>query len=344
MSKLIRTILVAAIVLTGLYFGGGIIAHLFVNQAVFHHRGSDASDLLKPENVIFKQRADYPVLAKRSIHHFASGDNQLTGYYYQASSSKGLVLAVHGMGGCSDDDNAEYQQWFLGQSYSVFALDLTASGQSEGNSMISLAQSAYDVRACYDYLNASSLLEDKVIFVGHSWGAYGIAASLGLGAKADYVITFAAFDNPFDTMMQYARNYAGWVADFTYPAFGLSSAMVHGNDAYLSASKALTSSSTKALVIQGEDDVSVRYDGNSLYHHVLDLPNVEPCLLKGYGHTGLWRSQEANTYAAQEVLPKIKQLQDNPDELASYVASVDKEKTSALNDEVFSKITTFLAN
>ena len=333
--SLVKTILITGLALTVLYFGGGAIAYGAVSAVVFSRR-----EVNEDIAYIYKVRSDYPALSTRSEHSFLSGNNTLRGYLYSAFSPKGLVLAVHGMGSNSDSDDAQYQQWFLDQGYDVFALDLTCCGNSGGSSFKSLAQSAYDVASCFDYLTSHNLMKDQFIMVGHSWGGYGIAASLQLGVKADKVITFSAFDIPLDTMMEYARSYAGGIADFSYPSFALDSYIVQGKDASLSAFDGLKVSNTKALVIHGEEDNSVKIDGNSLYRRAKDLPNVTTLTLSNVGHAGPWRSTISLDYVKEVVEPKLKERSEDK---KFFLASIDKEKTSQLSDQVFSKITSFLA-
>ena len=322
------------------YFAGGIIASNIVLSNIFEKRGSNESDLLTNELLIYKTRNDYSIMNERIEYDFYSSNNKLKGYYYRVNDSKGLVISAHGMKSLSDAKDAEYQSYFIEQGYSVFAIDLTASGKSEGKSMNGLYQSAYDIKAAYDFLKEGNMLEDKLILVGHSWGAYGACASIALGLNPDYVISFSAFDNPYDTMVRFSLNSVGGIIYPTIPTFYLATNIKYGKNNTLSASKALKNSKAKSLVIQGKNDKTIPYNKEALYNHVKNLSNVKTLLLDNIGHNNPWLSYDSIKYVEDEIEPKLKTLSGS--ELDNFIKNVDKEKTSALSNIVFDEIKDFL--
>ena len=326
------------------YFIGGYIATAIVNKTIFDKRGSDVEvfDEDNLEYIIYKYRVDYPNLSVREEYDFKSGKNNLKGYYYKHEDEKGLVLSAHGMGSLADGLDTQYQNWFYENGYSVFAIDLTASGNSEGNSMKGLFQSAYDVKAAYDFIIENNLIKNKFIMVGHSWGAFGISASLSLGVKADYIITFSAYDTPFELMFHRAKQTVGGFADFTYPAFKLSCATYFGNKIFMSASKAIKKSNIKALIFQGIYDTTVPYNTFSVYNRLNDNDNVKRVLLERIDHTTPWLSVESNNKYYQYLYHYQTEI-TTEEEKEEFKASINKDETTILSDIVIDNINSFLS-
>ena len=322
------------------YFVGGFIATNIILNNIFDKRGSDEALLLNYENRIYKLRYDYECLKERKEYDFNSR-YKLKGYYYKNINSKGLVIACHGMGSMADGFDSEYQSYFVENGYSLFSFDLSASGKSEGESMVGLFQSAYDVKAAYDFLKKENLLEDNLILIGHSWGGFGVAASLSLGVEAKYVITFSAFDNQYDTTIRFAKNYMGDIINLSIPPFYISTNLKYGSDNTFSASDSLKNSNAKALVIHGKLDDKIPYN-EGLYGKISDIPNAYGLLLDDEYHNGIWRSSEANNYS-KELLEELNKLEKEEDKEA-FVNNIDKNKTSELNKLLFEKIEEFINN
>ena len=340
-KKIIKICIIISLILIINYFVGGIIAANIVISNIFDHRGSSYSDLLLDENNIYKRIDEYDSLKNYDEYDFYSGKNKLKGYYHKVSDSKGLVISVHGMTSQALNDDIEYQNYFVENGYSLFAIDLTASGNSEGKSMKGLHQSAYDVKACYDFLKEEGLLEDKLILVGHSWGGFGVSASLSLGVEADYIITFSAFDNPYDTMVRYSVNAVGDFIYTTIPTFYITTSIKYGKNNTLSASKALKKSNAKSLIIHGKADKSIPYNKEALYAKMEENDKVKKILLDGIGHSGPWRTKEANDYI-EEIRTNIKKMKKEKKDIKSCIDSIDKNKTSEINNELMNKIKEFI--
>jgi len=343
-SKTKKIIIFSIVGASVLYLGGGFVAAPIVNSMIFGKRLSDDSFYNQSTASVFKLRRDFPLLENRKTYTFESGDNRLSGYYYEVSSPKGLVIACHGLRSFADWVDAEYQNWFVENGYSVFAIDTTASGQSEGSGVRGLYQSAYDVKNAYDFVKKEGFCKDNVILIGHSMGGFGVAASLGLGAKADRLITLAAFDNPFNEMLALSRSAVGVLTDITFPTFAISEITLQGGDIFMSASKAINESKTKSLIIQGDKDKTVPLNDGSLYQKLDENDYVQKLLIERADHSGIYRSKEANSYYNDEVKPKVRELEkaNKEEELKEYLSTVDKEKTSELSKDVFDAIEAFL--
>ena len=325
-----------------LYFVGGIIASNIVFNNIFDKRFSDENTLLLPNNRIYKNRDDYINLKNRIEYDFYSGNNKLKGYYYKSLDSKGLVISAHGMTSQSDSTDLAYQNYFVSNGYSLFSFDFTSHGKSQGNSLNGLQQAAFDVKACYDFIFENNLYENNIILIGHSLGGYGVAAALNLGVKANYLITFSAFDNPYDTMIRYSKNAVGDIINLTLPTFYITSKLRYGDNIYLSASEGIKKSNIKALVIHGSNDNNIPIDDSSLLSHVTNLENVNKEILVGVSHNTPWFSDNAINYVNNIVKPKIEELKDDEDKLNEYINSIDKNRTSELREYIFDKIYEFI--
>ena len=331
--------------LLGLYLVGGIGATLVVTRIVVGHRGSSEEDVHRVEYRIYKQRQDYPLMANRTEETFPSGNNTLTGYRYRVANPKGLVLAAHGMNSLSDGPEVAYENLFLEQGYDVFAVDLTGCGKSTGDSMGSLSQSAYDVKAAYDHVKNDPLLQNaNPILAGYSWGAYGVAISQDLGVKADKIIAFSAFNRPYDLMLDSAIHRVGWGAYLTVPPFALGTLMQQGQDAYKSAAEALERGSAKALIVQGKFDGVVSMN-ISLF---MALDHTHPTTkyqfhINDATHDSPWLSSNARKYISEEITPKLAELSNkSKEEIDAFIADIDKEKSSALDAAMVEKVAALL--
>ena len=339
-----RTILIASTVflVVATYFSTGISASVIVFDAIFGKRCSTLNDLRSNYYQLVKNRSDYQSLSKREVLSFMSGENRLTGYYYPGG--KGTVICLHGMASQSDGDDAEYQNYFVEKGYSLFAVDLTASGRSKGEDAKGLHQSAYDALAAYRFLVSEGRLQSPLIMVGHSWGGFGAAACLSIGVKADYVITFSAFENPIDAMLNSAVRYTGWFGYLTYPPFAIGTSIRYGDDARLSAKSSLKNSSAEALLFHGDKDETVK-PGDSLSIKAESLSNVRSVILSGAGHERPWVSNEARSYVDDFLFSLGKDVDSfTEEEINSKIveSGFDKNRGSELSEEVVSAIENLL--
>lgn len=354
MKKRKRWFLVVTSLMVGIavvYVAGGLIASAGVCHAIFGKRASSLQDLDDFPS-FYQQRADIPSLSVREDVSFPSGDHQLVGHFYRASSPKGLVISAHGLFSQSDGDDAEYQAWFLEEGYHVFAIDLTASGASEGTESKGLWQSSYDVLSAYRYVQKQESLSSlPLILTGHSWGAYGILASLSLGVKADYAVAFSAFDMPLSLMKYEMERYTSpALAAFGSPMFDWYMAMTSPGGGKLSASLVLSSSTAKVLCVQGGEDVTVPPNALSVYGHKDEITNPD---FKTYfsphaDHRGVWRSDASRQYVKEVVEPEYQiYCEEHPDggskaEQAAFRASLDLARSSELDVTLFNTIRMFL--
>ena len=327
LAILIPTIVVASLCL--LYFGGGYVASLIIPDAIFGQRLSKINEQKSFASLTYYSRKDYSALNNRTVVTFPSGDNALTGYFYQAKEAKGTFVFAHGIHGYADDETAMIQNAILNEGYSVFAIDLTASGRSEGEGIPSLAQGAYDVQSALNYLFSENDFYaplSNLYLAGYSWGAYSVSSSLNFEypSKINGVLCFSGFDNPEGAMIAMARNYVGILADMSTPVFDWGLATKIGDDRHLSGSKGILSSGVKAYLVQGDEDTTVPLSC-SLYNDLEDGENVKKVLRKGRGHIRPWLSESS------EEITKTLQNQANQEGLEEYEAGLSQETRASAN-------------
>ena len=323
------------------YLVGGLTAGAIVCENIFGHRGSSMEDLTsQPRFRIYKQRKAYATMQYRYGVNFVSGKNVLTGYYYETDlTPKGTVIAAHGFNSLSEGPESAYHDYFLRRGYNVYALDLTACGESEGKSTVSLLQSGEDVKNACKALQDAGKLVGETILAGYSWGAFGAARAVRLGVEADKLICFSAFDCAYEMMLNSAVSRSHGLAYATVPPFALGLYMGNGEGAFERMSEFLPQHAVKSFFAQGEKDEVVplsislaeRMKGKATVYYS-DATHVTP-----------WFSKTAREYIANEIQPELDKVAGLPYEEGVICESVDKEKSSELDAGLFAALDAFLA-
>lgn len=326
--------------------------------AVFSGRESTESELnASMEEATYKFRGDYPSLNSRLEYAIPSGTNSLKAYYYAPATSNGsLLLMAHGMGSMSDGIESGFASYFLNHGYNVLQLDLTASGQSEGTSAGGLDQSALDVTAALSFIHSSSALKSfKLGLLGYSWGAYGCLASLHYDQAPLAVASLAGFESPDKEMIQYASRVVGMgLAKTTKPFMDNALYAQRGKAGFLRTTTAINGSSAKIFLAQGDQDRSVSYDYSAAYAYrndITDQSRLTTYFKSGRTHTNLFLSEAAIAYNQDVVEPAQSAFNKTYGSWSkaslgakqSYRLSIDKEKSSELNGELFTSLSTFFA-
>lgn len=333
-----------------LYFPGGYAAGLIILQTIFGRR-FDNDAYAQARQIILKGGQDYPSLQNSEDVYFFSGENQLSGHLSKATDSKGTIVVVHGINGSSQDDTSALQDYFLNRGYDIFAFDLTACGDSEGGGVKGLYQSAIDVKSAIEYLFTRGEMDlSNLAFVGYSWGAYAVSASLELELKAmpKAVCAISGFADPKTTMMASARKYVGLLADATKPQFEWAMSTRCGEYASLSALSGIKNHpNVDWTVVHGDQDETVRLE-TSLYQKAKDSElDVHEYLREGYAHLGVWRTKEANeTFnQAMDYYKSIEKHKNAFELLQEYVQSNGiKEKASRLDQTFMDQLESNIAS
>lgn len=331
-----------------LYVYGGLLGAQVAQIGIFDHRSSSVESYEDSFDYrLYKTWKDYPSLRERKIVHFRSGDNLLCGYFYEVKNPKALVLAVHGFTAMADADGTAYLNYFVQHGYDVLAIDLTASGRSEGSSSVGLHQSAFDVAAAEKFIHGDRRMKNlPLCLIGHSWGGYGVAASLNFDQSPKAVCEMSGFYRPDVAMVGLARSKAGPLADFTKWQMDQAIEDRSGEKGFLSAIDGINKAKeTRLIMVHGDQDPTISLKEASIYSQKSTNRHIVRLLQKGKGHEGVWFTLEATRYAAQmkEAYDGLKKQYKKisnvpPDILEAFYHLVDKEKSSVLDETLFEEI------
>lgn len=341
-QKVWEIVLVSLLSVSLLYFGGGYIAAEGVMNALIAHHLSDpekSGDSFEAKT--YYQYGDLRILKNRTQYAIPAPEGDLAGYLYQNEDPKGLVCCFHGLYSSADSYFALPESYFVEQGFDVFAVDLSSSGRSEGDGVNGLSLGAKDVGYVLSFLNDLQnevyLPLGKLHLLGHSWGAYSVAAALNddLSLPVSSICCFSAFLTPELEMMDMARSYAGGFASFTKPTFDWALHNREGSRADLSSEEGIRKSQTPSYLVQGDEDKVVPFE-HSLYSRFDEKDStVKKALREGYGHSSPWLSKEAK--AKGEELRE--RYESDP---SSYsLSEEEKKEANALDLELLSSIEEF---
>ncbi len=349
-KKIIMNVSHAMISALVTYFISGVVAVSIVNSLVVDVRGSTLDSLSSEECKTQYIRKDYASMSEREEIPFKCHNETLMGYLYQASNPHGVIICAHGVGSLADSNNAQYENYFINQGWDVFAIDMTACGQSTGKGMKTLHESKFCVKYAIETVSKHQMTKGLPIYlIGHSWGGYGvIAGSDKTDVKA--VVSFAAYDTPAGMMYSFAEARAGAIVSLSKPGFDFALTAFYGNESYVAASDVIKRNrDIKYYVVQGDVDNTVILKNYSVYDHVYDkeFKNTKSVLLEGIGHSSPWKSKEAHDYYASYIEPGLEDLHKQygktipEDKLGAFVATIDKEKSSELNLSLMNDINSY---
>lgn len=316
-------------------------------KIIFERRMSTLDSFKKGwEYLEFASYEDFPVLEKRRFVKIPSGKNVLTGHLFEQPSPKGLFLCVHGLTGLSEDFSSAYHAYFYTHGYDVLALDLTASGRSQGIGVKGLSQSALDVKAALDFIHSSTLSRLPLFLFGHSWGAYGVCASLAFDQTPLAVFEMSGFADPFLVMTELPKHYVPFGVEYTEPALKKAMQERDPEFAFLSAKEAIEKArDVYCLLIQGDQDKMV-VEKASLYGQQYGRNGVEKFRMLGRGHGNVGTSLASIGYMRQVKESNAafySKYKKNPSsmpesEKKEYVSSFSKLMCCQLDDALFDRI------
>lgn len=230
---------------------------------------------------------------------FPSGENMLSGKLFDGPGDS-LVVIVQGIRSHAGNFACVIDRIVREDCRDVFIFDMTGSCESEGDSGIGFSQAIFDLHAALDYIDRAYDYDD-IFLVGHSRGGYAACCVLPERTDIDGVVAINSPNSPMDAVMGGSVNTVGWLAYGNYPMLYLYQAMLFDfQTVSRSASDAIAQSNVPVLVIQAQQDETVRWDRFSIYAHKEDAcdENVEFRLIDGghsdvlYDKTGLDANRE----------------------------------------------------
>jgi len=344
-----KLILIISLLLSGLIIGSSIIAYKIYSQT-FGSRIEGLSED-KFSSYIKWSEIDQTIYPREEVR-FNSGENQLQGFIYGGSNDKGLVIISQGLGGTADS-YLPMIMYFVDKGWCVLAYNNTGVGGSEGKNVRGLTQSVIDLDATLQYVKESKALKElPVMLVGHSWGGYAVCAVLNYEHKVNAVVSFAGFNNGFETFKEHGTSSAGGFFYFLCPHFWTIQKLKFGNTMKLTAVDGINKAGIPVIIVQSSDDDVISSKSASIYAHreKITNPNAEIIYLDGddaAGHElpGYSKGRRDYIRTANEDFQKYRTENENAS-LFQWAEeyNFDKTKANEFNEELMGKINTVFEN
>ena len=342
------TVLIVACLCFGLYASHGVVL-----EFVFTGRASEYSLLENDWRYqVRKSWRDYPALANREEIDFVESGDKHHGYFYEAENPKGMILLVHGYGSLSDGHEAALADYFRRDSWSVFQVDLTASGKDEDPATGGMECGPGDVAETIRYLQKEprfSIYRESLCLMGYSWGGYSVGTALTrdfeYAPKA--VASFAGFNSTVTEMLALAKKHVGGLADFLTPFFKIGMQQSRGDKCFASAVSGFNHyPDCKVILVQGEKDDTVPADSAAIWNYADQIENPSRLLRYSNGlinrdHYSIWYSDEAYEYYAKDAEKEYSSLvaeYGSRSAIPEEKIQAMKDKSSALNEEMLQTI------
>lgn len=292
-------------------------------------------------------KREYP----QELMKFRSGKNMLQGYLLGAENTKGLVVVVHGLGGGAEGYLTPIL-YFVDQGYQVFAYDNTGYHLSEGKNSVGLPQAVEDLDAALTFIeNEERFAKLPVYLFGHSWGGYAVTAILNFNHRVKAVASVSGFSNPNKMIREWARRMVGKWAVVAIPFMVVHQRLFFAKKMDIAAVDGINKADIPVLLVHGSEDPTVRLDGSATFSCKEEItnPKVEYLLWEveqQNGHLDVLYKVGAKAYGIQiseeyqTLLKKTKNKLAEEDK-AEFFANVDKERSSAPNEELMEKIVEF---
>lgn len=208
---------------------------------------------------------------KQTLVEFPSNKGQiLRGYIYEDETSltepKALIVFSHGYLG-THIDYLDQINFFVKNGYKVLGFDNTGCGQSDGETMLGLAQSPIDLDYALRFVeNDSELKNYKILLYGHSWGGYAVSAVLNYPHNVTAVVSRSGFSNSRDMLVEYgSRLYGNWLGILSPYAY-IYEKVKFGNNVDLNGFKGINNSNCDILLLHSTDDSVISLDNSLLIH------------------------------------------------------------------------------
>ncbi|MBE5804359.1 MAG: alpha/beta hydrolase [Clostridiales bacterium] len=289
-------------------------------------------------------------LSRREVP-FYSGDTRLAGYYYPAANAKGLVVFAHGFHAGADDYLPAFE-FLVRNQYAVFAFDMKGTYDSEGDSTVGLPEALVDLDAALNFVKSQAEFRKYPLFLlGHSCGGYAVTAVLNLHKDILACAAIAPMNQAANMIIEKGELYTSMLPTdilTDLPAAFLIPYQKHlfGEYADLTAVRGINSTETAVLIAHGDRDMVVDFNtplsvigrskqirSENVYYYVGSDEQS--------GHDSVWHSTDAVQYQ-KWVKNKVKELNREEElqynEQVLFYASVDHERYSAINEELFSQI------
>lgn len=349
MKKVLKRVFIALFLFLIISF---VIAYLITSKEMSKSFGrGDYPDRNKAATWFYDHyEKEYP----REEVSFKSGDNTLKGYIYGMDNNKGLIVFAHGIGS-GHEMYLSLITRLVDCGWRVFAYDATGSGYSEGEGTKGLAQSVLDLDNALTYAESDARLNilDKFV-LGHSWGGYAAAAVLNYDHDVKADITMSGYNTPFEELSETCGGRYGVWGKLLDPVVWLYNKVKFGSNSSISAVDGINKSGIPVLVLHGNDDDVIDYNGAAIIAHKSEItnPNAEYKVFDEEGrngHNSYFYTPEYKKYKEEFITPKLDELENKygddipDDEYIKFVDMIDKEMYNSTNDELIKLIDDFFS-
>lgn len=273
----------------------------------------------------------------------------LTGYLYTSkanSTDKGLVVVSHGLGGGHIDYLNEIE-YFATNGYKVFAFDNTGCNESEGKTMVGLAQSGVDLDYALTFIeNKKELNHLPILLYGHSWGGYAVTAVLNKEHTITAAVANSGFNRSKDMLIEQGKDMIGNFIYIASPFLSLYEYIKFGSASLLTGVNGVNKNQIPILLLHSEDDPTVSIKSSVVSHKdEFTTPLISIGVYTDKGHY-ITESYEAKEYINKKneegkELEKTYNQKIPKEILDQYYKSVDKTLKHALDTEVMDRIVAF---
>ncbi len=283
----------------------------------------------------------------REEFYFTSNKEKLKGYYYPSNDSKGLIVIAHGYH-AGADDYLPFIEYFVKNNFNVFAYDMTATYDSQGDHLVGWCQALVDIDYALKYIAKEPRFNTQPLFLfGHSWGGYAVTSVLEIHKNVKACAGVAPMRDGSTIMMEKGEQYVGKIATLNSPIISAYQKIIFGNYVKHNGIKGINSVNIPVLIAQGIDDKVITYDKLSVIAHKDKITNPNVVYYEGYGlqgeHNTILHSNNAVAYQKEVAskLEKIKMENDGKipyDKQVEFCKTVNHDLYSEVNRELMDKI------
>ena len=278
---------------------------------------------------------------------FYSDGIKLTGRYFKASFSKGVVICAHGIH-AGGDDLLPFALYFLRHHFSVLLFNYKGTYDSEGDSTVGMCESLVDLDAAINYVKTDELFNHQKIYLfGHSWGGYAVTSVLCIHKDIKAVASVSGLNDGYTMILEKGEQYAGKLADLPKPFLNMYQKSLFKDYVNYNATLGINSSNTKVLIAHGVGDKVISFNYQAIIAHKNEFtnPNVRYYIGKGVRgyHTDILYSEEAFCYKKKieselKYLELEKKEKLTDEEKIKVLSKVDHKKYSEINYELMDEI------
>lgn len=348
MPKVAKRLLIIVVVLLAVFFVGSLVA----DRTILGQTFARVPDRTPSTIATFDDF--YAPTHTRTAVEFEMEAGTLRGYVYgEENNSRGLLVFRHGIF-TRHEDYLLLIEALVDKGWKVFAYDAIGCGASDGSSTIGFQQAPLDVVRALEFVEESHMADGlPVALIGHSWGAYGVAASLNFPTTAQACIALSGFADPVSIILESGEDLVGPFAPTQAPTITLLNYIDFGNNAGLSAIDGINNANIPVLVIHGTTDTTVPYETTSIIAQRDNITNplVEYVTIDDparSGHSTYFNAEQTQEYldslAAQyEALEREYDGEVPESVTAEFYASVDTQRANTPDPDFIDLLDGFLA-